>query len=79
MTLSTHMQPTDPLAAAINQAIQDETSRIIAEEAKAAGVRVEQRVRESAAGIVARLARHIDVVAAADRLVITVRFPEPGK
>lgn len=59
--------------------VEQATKRIVEEEALAAGKRVEQRVREAMGGIAANISRHVEYQFMADKLTITVRFPEEKK
>lgn len=71
------MNPTtDQLHRAILQAFEDEARRIIDEEAKAAGKRVEDRVRGLAGDIAARVSTWVNYRAGMDELTITVKLPE---
>jgi len=60
----------------VQTVVTQATKQIIEEEALAAGKRVEERVREAMGGIAAMVSRHVEYQAMADKLIITVLFPE---
>lgn len=68
--------PIDKIHAAMLQALESETKRIVEEEAKAAAVRVEERVRGEAGRIAAKVASWVDYSRNLQELRITVRLPE---
>lgn len=73
------MTPIDKLHAAIQQAMDTETRRIVDEEAKAAANRVEQRVRGMAGQIATRVATHVSFQHMGHETRIIVRLPDRDK
>ena len=70
------MQRSDRFENEILDAMKAETERIVEEEAKAAALRVESRVKMLAAQLAVSLASQTSFERVGQNLLITVRFPE---
>jgi hypothetical protein len=66
----------DRLHEAVLTALQSATAQIIDEEAKAAAIRVEERVRGLAGQIATKIASHVNYQADRHEVRITVRLPD---
>lgn len=67
------------LQAAVAKAIEEETRRIIEQEAKKAAIEVEMRVRGMIGQIATKLTSHISFERFGQDLRITVRLPDRDK
>jgi hypothetical protein len=70
------MITTEQLHKSIINAMQAETQRIVDEEARAAAVRVEERVRGMTGQIATRVASYVSYETGRNELRITVRIPD---